>query len=121
LVYIIVLLKHLCEEFLLVLYLDLASDQALTFVLEDIEEQVGLIELLQSFVDPLHAVAGMKDIKLFLTFRRWLRENDALVLHILFEAPSNVRLAPELNGRVNAHFLEHRDGLLIASLKIFLG
>jgi len=112
----LIFLKHPREEIVLILYSNGASDKAKVFILKNVQEDVRIIELLKTLVDAFHSIAWVEDIQFLFSFSSWLRKNDSFFLDILFEAPSDIRLAPKFHSCEHTHLLDDIDGLLASIL-----
>lgn len=114
-------LKHLLEELVsdlvgsnlldVIFNDDLVLNQAKTLVLEYIKEQV-VLHLSQLLLDPLDSVAWMEQVKLLHSFLSRLSRDQAVVVNMLLEASSDVRLRLDLDSCVDTHVLDDLQWLL---------
>jgi len=75
--------------------------------LENIQEDIGILQVLQLFLQSFDSVAWVENIELFLALLSWLRLNHTVFVDMLLETLSNFGTRLELYSRICAHFLDY--------------
>jgi hypothetical protein len=111
---ILVIIKELLEELVaysfilaMVVYLDFVLDETKSLILENIQEDIGILQVLQLFLQSFDSVAWVENIELFLALLSWLRLNHTVFVDMLLETLSNFGTRLELYSRICAHFLDY--------------
>ena len=111
---ILVIIKELLEELVaysfilaMVVYLDFVLDETKSLILENIQEDIGILQVLQLFLQSFDSVAWVENIELFLALLSWLRLNHTVFVDMLLETLSNFGTRLKLYSRICAHFLDY--------------
>lgn len=93
---ILVIVKKLLEELIsnpfilaMVVYLDFILDETESLILKNVQEDVGILQVLQLFLQSFNSIAWVENVQLFLALLSRLRLNDTIFVDMLLKTLSD--------------------------------